>query len=139
VGSGLNAASAKDLGLPVGTPVGVAMIDAHAGGLGVLGALVPPLPGHKAAATSVGPGEMEARMALIAGTSCCHMLSSTEPVFVPGVWGPYKVAGGMAASCVAVVARAVCFPFCYLSQASLHATVQPLTCFPVMTPLPPPL
>ena len=32
--------------------------------------------------------ELEGRMALIAGTSCCHMLSSVEPVFVPGVWGP---------------------------------------------------
>ena len=82
------------------------MIDAHAGGLGVLGALVPPLPGaeeaeadgggdggrDRGAGGGVSPAEMEGRMALIAGTSCCHMLSSAEPVFVPGVWGPYKSA-----------------------------------------------
>jgi ribulose kinase len=35
---------------------------------------------------------METRAALIAGTSCCHMLSSQAPVFVPGVWGPYASA-----------------------------------------------
>jgi len=114
VGSGLQQSASADLGLPVGTPVGVSMIDAHAGGLGVLGALVPPVPGAAATATaaaatsntkegadgsadaasssSVSDAEMASRMALIAGTSCCHMLSSKEPVFVPGVWGPYASA-----------------------------------------------
>jgi ribulose kinase len=105
VGKGLQLSASEDLGLPVGTPVGVSMIDAHAGGLGVLGALVPPVPGTAAAAidasdstaattesSSVSDAEMASRLALIAGTSCCHMLSSKEPVFVPGVWGPYASA-----------------------------------------------
>lgn len=29
------------------------------------------------------------RMALICGTSTCHMAISEQPLFVPGVWGPY--------------------------------------------------
>lgn len=27
---------------------------------------------------------------LICGTSTCHMVVSEKPIFVPGVWGPYK-------------------------------------------------
>eukprot|EP00614_Pseudopedinella_elastica_P035394 CAMPEP_0172618292 /NCGR_PEP_ID=MMETSP1068-20121228/78860_1 /TAXON_ID=35684 /ORGANISM="Pseudopedinella elastica, Strain CCMP716" /LENGTH=636 /DNA_ID=CAMNT_0013424427 /DNA_START=108 /DNA_END=2018 /DNA_ORIENTATION=+ len=97
VGAGLAAEAAADLGLAVGTPVGVGMIDAHAGGLGVLGALVTDPYADEAAGEAAGEAvvsadQMEGRMALIAGTSCCHMLSSKEPVFVPGVWGPYKSA-----------------------------------------------
>lgn len=30
------------------------------------------------------------RLAAIAGTSTCHIVQSEDPVFVPGVWGPYK-------------------------------------------------
>lgn len=29
------------------------------------------------------------RLAAIAGTSTCHIVQSQDPVFVPGVWGPY--------------------------------------------------
>ncbi|KAI0240066.1 FGGY carbohydrate kinase domain-containing protein [Lamellibrachia satsuma] len=29
------------------------------------------------------------RLALICGTSTCHLAVSNEPVFVPGIWGPY--------------------------------------------------
>jgi len=78
----LTATAAADLGLAPGTPVGVGIIDAHAGGLGVLGAK---LEGQEV----VDSAALETRLALIAGTSCCHMASSVEPVFVPGVWGPY--------------------------------------------------
>ncbi|WP_408734979.1 FGGY family carbohydrate kinase [Asaia prunellae] len=38
VGNGLSSAAAEDLGLTAGIPVGVSAIDAHAGGIGVLGA-----------------------------------------------------------------------------------------------------
>ncbi|MFT3765295.1 MAG: FGGY-family carbohydrate kinase [Minicystis sp.] len=78
---GLTAAAAVELGLAPGTPVAVSIIDAHAGGLGMLGA---PLDG-------AAPTEetLEERVALIGGTSTCHMAVSRAPTFVPGVWGPY--------------------------------------------------
>ncbi|MGC4086930.1 MAG: FGGY family pentulose kinase [Polyangiaceae bacterium] len=78
---GLTAQAASELGLVAGTPVGVGIIDAHAGGLGLLGAA---LDGRAPAAA-----DLERRLALIGGTSSCHMAVSAEPRFVPGVWGPY--------------------------------------------------
>ena len=36
-----------------------------------------------------GPGALDRRLALIAGTSTCHMAMSAEPRPVHGVWGPY--------------------------------------------------
>ena len=68
---GLSAQAASDLGLPPGVPVGTGIIDAHAGGLALIG------------------GRPEGTLALIAGTSNCHMIASAGPVMVPGVWGPY--------------------------------------------------
>jgi FGGY-family pentulose kinase len=67
---GLTEAAAREMGLAPGTAVAVSIIDAHAGGLGLLGA-------------DLG------RLALICGTSSCAMAVSREPKFVPGVWGPY--------------------------------------------------
>jgi FGGY-family pentulose kinase len=66
--------AATELGLAPGTPVGTSLIDAHAGALGTLGA---------------GGEEPEGRLAVIAGTSTCHIALADEAVFVPGVWGPY--------------------------------------------------
>jgi len=74
---GLTDEAAKDLGLLAGTPVGVSIIDAHAGGLGLLGV---PLD---------GPLDFDRRLALIGGTSTCHMAVSAEPRFIDGIWGPY--------------------------------------------------
>ncbi len=73
--------SARELGLAEGTPVAVAIIDAHAGGLGALGAALE--------ANSTAAEALESRLALIGGTSSCHMAVAREPRFVPGVWGPY--------------------------------------------------
>lgn len=81
VGKGLTEAAANDLGLMPGIAVGVGIIDAHAGGLGVIGAGVD---GHAPTRET-----MRQRLALIGGTSSCHMAVSPEAVFVPGVWGPY--------------------------------------------------
>jgi FGGY-family pentulose kinase len=78
---GLTDVAARELGLAPGTAVGVGIIDAHAGGVGLLGA---PLDGRAPSET-----ELETRLALIGGTSSCHMAVSKEPRFVPGVWGPY--------------------------------------------------
>lgn len=74
----LSAQAAYELGLPQGIPVGASAIDAHAGGLGLLGISLE----NQAI-------DFERRLALIGGTSSCHMAVSEAPRFVPGVWGPY--------------------------------------------------
>ncbi|GBN10049.1 FGGY carbohydrate kinase domain-containing protein [Araneus ventricosus] len=78
-GDGLNVASAKETGLIPGTPVSTSIIDAHAGGLGVLACNV----------SESCTENLEERMALICGTSTCHMKVKKDPVITPGVWGPY--------------------------------------------------
>ena len=67
----LTEAAAAELGLTTETVVAVGMIDAHAGGVGIIG------------------DQPESTLAIIGGTSSCHMAVSNEPVFVDGVWGPY--------------------------------------------------
>lgn len=74
LGAGLTGKAAADLGLRPGTPVAAGLIDAHAGGLGTVGA--------------VG-GDATLNMAYVFGTSSCTMTTTAQPVFVPGVWGPY--------------------------------------------------
>lgn len=73
LGQGLTETAAAELGLRPGTPVGAGLIDAHAGGVGTVGAL----------------GDPVGSMAYVFGTSSCTMTTTPEPVFVPGVWGPY--------------------------------------------------
>lgn len=73
---------AKDLGLTVGCVVGVGIIDAHAGGLGLLGAVWQNQEGTPLDALEHG-------LALIGGTSSCHMAVSQKPRFIDGIWGPY--------------------------------------------------
>ncbi|MBK8252101.1 MAG: FGGY-family carbohydrate kinase [Polyangiaceae bacterium] len=80
----LTAKAAAELGLVPGTAVGIGIIDAHAGGIGMLGARL-----NGIAPT---PVTLEERLALIGGTSSCHMAVSREALFVPGIWGPYKSA-----------------------------------------------
>ncbi|WP_439570102.1 FGGY-family carbohydrate kinase [Roseovarius mucosus] len=75
LGEGLTVAAAAELDLIAGTPVGAGLIDAHAGGLGTVGA-----PG----------GSPFMRMAYVFGTSSCTMTTTRGPVFVPGIWGPYR-------------------------------------------------
>jgi FGGY-family pentulose kinase len=67
----LTGKTAEAFGLKEKTMVAVGAIDAHAGGLGSIGA------------------EPEKTIAIIGGTSSCHMAVSKKPLFVPGVWGPY--------------------------------------------------
>jgi ribulose kinase len=56
--------------------VGVGLIDAHAGALGVLGGFAE-------------DPKIDHHLGLIAGTSSCVMALSTEARPTPGVWGPY--------------------------------------------------
>ncbi len=81
VGKGLTKKGAAELGLAAGTPVGVGIIDAHAGGLGLLGIRI--------SDASLTPAKIEKRLALIGGTSSCHMTASRKPFFIKGIWGPY--------------------------------------------------
>lgn len=77
----LTMAAATHLGLTTSCQVGVGIIDAHAGGLGLLG---------MALGGDGDSGEtLETVLALIGGTSNCHMAASREAIFIPGVWGPY--------------------------------------------------
>ncbi|MFA5858502.1 MAG: FGGY-family carbohydrate kinase [Elusimicrobiota bacterium] len=73
--------SAKELGLMTTTKVAVGIIDAHAGGVGTIwlngGTKVP------------SPQKLSSILALIGGTSSCHMAVSQKPYFIPGIWGPY--------------------------------------------------
>ncbi|KAA1015870.1 FGGY-family carbohydrate kinase [Paraburkholderia panacisoli] len=73
LGTGLTALAAAELGLRTGTPVATGVIDAHAGGIGTVGA----------------ESEPESCLAYVFGTSSCTMTTTRSPVFVPGVWGPY--------------------------------------------------
>ncbi len=78
VSNGLTFEAAAALGIVAGTPVGAGLIDAHAGGVGTVGAQ--------------GLGPPVQNMAYVFGTSSCTMTTTAEPVFVPGVWGPYHSA-----------------------------------------------
>ncbi|MFV0605068.1 MAG: FGGY-family carbohydrate kinase, partial [Niabella sp.] len=63
--------AAQELGLTTNVAICSGMIDAHAGGVGVLGA------------------EAKDTLALITGTSACHMLCTQDQHKVEGIWGPY--------------------------------------------------
>mmetsp|Transcript_10718 Transcript_10718/g.21538 ORF Transcript_10718/g.21538 Transcript_10718/m.21538 type:complete len:568 (-) Transcript_10718:1041-2744(-) len=72
-------ASLKLGGLRLETAVAVSAVDAHAGGIGLMGATCHEL-----------GDAVQQRLALICGTSTCHMAVSTERLFVPRIWGPFK-------------------------------------------------
>lgn len=71
--------------------MGSGVIDAYAGWIGTVGAKV-----------DLGEGELSSelpkndqsqaysRLAAVAGTSTCHLVMTKEPIFVKGVWGPYR-------------------------------------------------
>eukprot|EP01067_Filipodium_phascolosomae_P001471 Filipodium_phascolosomae@DN1975_c0_g1_i1.p1 len=76
VGQGLSSAAAEHFGLLAGTPVGTSIIDAHAGVIGCLSCKTESDLGNN-------------KLAMICGTSTCHLTVGDKPVFVPGAWGPY--------------------------------------------------
>ncbi|XP_050076211.1 FGGY carbohydrate kinase domain-containing protein [Anopheles maculipalpis] len=79
---GLSPKAAQELGLNPGTAVASSMIDAHAGALALLGCQSPDGSGDARKLTS--------KLAIICGTSSCHMSLTKDPVLAPGIWGPYK-------------------------------------------------
>ena len=119
LGQGLTAAAAQALGLRPGTPVGAGLIDAHAGGLGTVGA----------------EGDVEACLGYVFGTSSCTMTTTREPVFVPGVWGPYFSAmvpqkwlneGGQSVAGAAIERLLAMHPAAAEAQAQAQAAGQSL-------------
>jgi D-ribulokinase len=119
LGRGLTPSAAEDFGLLPGTPVGTGLIDAHAGGIGSVGA-------------SDGDKEPDvlSRLAYISGTSACAMASTREPAFVPGVWGPYYSAmvpglwlceGGQSAAGAAIDHLVQLHPACPAAAAEAKA------------------
>lgn len=72
----VSASGSRDLGVPMGIPVAVGLIDAEAGALGVLGR------GYRERMNRVLP--------MIGGTSTNYMPFAVEPRHIPGVWGPFK-------------------------------------------------
>ncbi|KAJ4307127.1 hypothetical protein N0V88_000504 [Collariella sp. IMI 366227] len=88
---GLSEKAAKDFGLPPGIAVGSGVIDAYAGWIGTVGAKVQL--DRNCLDDSVPANDVSqafTRLASVAGTSTCHLAMSRDPVFVPGVWGPYR-------------------------------------------------
>jgi D-ribulokinase len=75
--NGLTPSAADALGLPIGISVPAGLIDAHAGGVGTVGA------------TNLNGANPESCLAYVFGTSACTMTTTSKEVSVSGVWGPY--------------------------------------------------
>ncbi|KAK0288790.1 hypothetical protein LTR91_013365 [Friedmanniomyces endolithicus] len=87
----LSEKAAADMGLPSGIAVGSGVIDAYAGWIGTVGAKVNL--SNETLNADVAKNDVSqafTRLAAVAGTSTCHLAMSEKPVFVNGVWGPYR-------------------------------------------------
>lgn len=90
---GLTSQAARELGLVEGTPVGSGVIDAYAGWVGTAAAKIKSDDldtKFKFLSTDGSISHASTRLAAVAGTSTCHLAISPDPIFVPGVWGPYR-------------------------------------------------
>lgn len=119
LGAGLTETAAEELGLRPGAPVGAGLIDAHAGGVGTVG---------------VG-GDATENLGYVFGTSSCTMTTTREPVFVPGVWGPYfsamvpgawLIEGGQSAAGAAIDHLLTLHPFTPQARVEAKAAGKPL-------------
>ena len=71
--------------------MGSGVIDAYAGWIGTIGAKVDLGKDQLATGSSKNDEkQLFTRLASVAGTSTCHLAMRPDPVFVPGVWGPYR-------------------------------------------------
>ncbi|QEU62324.1 hypothetical protein KDRO_F02520 [Kluyveromyces lactis] len=84
--------AAAELGLSTHCVVGSGVIDAYAGWVGTVAARtdveIPAL--VKSDEVKHGIDRATGRLAAVAGTSTCHIAMSKDPIFVNGVWGPYR-------------------------------------------------
>lgn len=74
--------AAEELGLTTECLVASPMIDAHAGSLWSLGA-------KSLLLRQIAPAS-EQRLSVICGTSTCFIELSQKPLFIKGVWGPFR-------------------------------------------------
>lgn len=81
IGDGVTSKASAELGVPEGTSVGVSIIDAHSGGIGMIGAAIE--------GETPCVDDFDRRLALIGGTSSCHMAVSNSARYISGIWGPY--------------------------------------------------
>lgn len=77
----LSEKAAEELGLTTSTVVGSGIIDAYSGWIGTVAGK---------SDENDDEEDFSCRLAAVAGTSTCHIVVSKDPVFVPGVWGPYR-------------------------------------------------
>jgi nuclear pore complex protein Nup93 len=87
----LSEKASRELGIPAGIAVGSGVIDAYAGWIGTVGAKVDTQYGQSDETLEANDlHQAFTRLAAVAGTSTCHLAMSEKPVFVNGVWGPYR-------------------------------------------------
>ncbi|ODQ78804.1 hypothetical protein BABINDRAFT_38670 [Babjeviella inositovora NRRL Y-12698] len=84
----LSEAAAAELGLSPGCRVGSGVIDAYAGWIGTVAASDDTSSVVNGATSGIA--QSCGRLAAVAGTLTCHIAMSASPLFVPGVWGPYR-------------------------------------------------
>lgn len=93
----LNTKAAVELGLSESCVVSSGIIDAYSGWVGTVGSNEPfktidsgNICDNEAIKSSEQQPKMTERLAMVAGTSTCHIIISENGVNVAGVWGPYK-------------------------------------------------
>ncbi|KAG7819605.1 hypothetical protein KL928_002279 [Ogataea angusta] len=91
VGS-LTEKAAEQLGLTTDCYVGSGVIDAYAGWIGTVAAQTetPIADLVEQDKNNKGMAKAKGRLAAVAGTSTCHICLDEKPIFVDGVWGPYR-------------------------------------------------
>ncbi|KIW08015.1 hypothetical protein, variant [Verruconis gallopava] len=87
----LSEKAAAEMGLPPGIAIGSGVIDAYAGWIGTVGAKVKLSSDELDSEVPKNDlAQAKTRLAAVAGTSTCHLAMSDKPIFVKGVWGPYR-------------------------------------------------
>lgn len=74
--------AARELGLTESCVVSSGIIDAYAGWVGTVAV--------QGVTDQESGTKVTERLAMVAGTSTCHIIVSDHEIIVPGVWGPYK-------------------------------------------------
>lgn len=90
IGNGLKETAAQELGLLKGIVVSTSLIDGHAGALGLFGCKAYVTGDNNEYLKYESPELIEGKLAIICGTSTCHMSLVRQSTIIEGVWGPYR-------------------------------------------------